>query len=250
MLPAPTKNLTWAIVAAGAFAALWFAHRGRHADWSSAEPLILAHKLTLQEVKTICATAPVSTEAENTPALPLTISGSAALEEQVELSQLATSRQLELTAEQLKVFATITNTIQAARRRYEASIAKVLPPRDDRLEMIVPMYSQVGDDLRSLYYQQLKQQLGPTVAQQIQQTLGADLETLFADFGSAEQGLEVAVAKMPSGPEYTVNSTAVFLTASSTNESYAIHRETHLLPMEDPSGATWADFVRLFASQS
>jgi hypothetical protein len=134
----------------------------------------------------------------------------------------------------------------------------MLPSRSNHLEMVVPTYSDVGDDLRTVYYGALRTQLGDAVATNIQQALGAELETMFGDFGASEQGFEVAVDHTATGAEYTVNSTAVFwiaptptpTPAGASNAMFAVHRETHLLPIEDPAGTTWGDFVRLFASQS
>jgi len=265
MRPAPAKSSPWvfACAAAGLLAVLWCSHRVKHAlatgashdMWQKALPSIepqpangpYAGHFTAIEKSTVPIVHPEATAGNPT-----------SFAVQIELSQLAAQHQLSLTPEQLKMFASITSAVQAARYRYEASIAQVLPRRSNRLEMVVPTYSDVGDDLRSVYYAALRAQLGETVARNIQHTLGAELETMFGDFGASEQGLEVAVDHTSSGAEYTVNSTSVFWVAptptptpaGANSAMFAVHRETHLLPIEDPAGTTWGDFVRLFASQS
>ncbi len=264
MRPAPAQSSPWvfACAAVGLLAALWWLHHS-HAPFASTTPLSM--RMIPPSIEPQPANGPYAapftlTEKPHTPAAVdnEAAQSAAVLAVQVELSQLASEHQLALTSEQLHTFAAITNTIQAARRRYEASIAQMLPRRSDRLEMVVPMYSEVGDDLRSVYYQALRVELGDHLAADIQRTLGADLETMFADFGASEQGLEVAVDRKAGVPEYTVNSTAVFWAAPTPTPTpagnsaitFAVHRETHLLPVEDPAGTTWGAFVQLFASQS
>jgi|GEM_PF-3897600 len=266
MRPAPAKSSPWvfACAAAGLLAVLWWFQRAQHPFATSESRDIWLHRqqpaIEPQPANGPYAGHLSAIEKPNiSPSRVDACAGNpASFAVQVELSQLAALHQISLTPEELKAFAAITTAAQSARHRYEASIAQVLPRHSDRLEMVVPMYSEVGDDLRTVYYQALRTQLGESLAAQIQQVLGADLETMFGDFGASEQGLEVAVDHTSAGPAYTVNSTAVFWVAPTptptpagvTNTLFAVHRETHLLPIEDPSGTTWGDFVRLFASQS
>jgi len=266
MRPAPAKSSPWvlACAAAGLLAVLWCSHRAKHVVAATSETQN-PWRQPLPSIEPQPANGPYAghISAVEKPAAPLVsvepcVGNPASFSTQIELGQLAAQHDLSLTPEQLKIFASVTNAVQAARHHYEASIAQMLPRRTNHLQMVVPMYSDVGDSLRNVYYGALRTQLGDEVATQIQHALGAELETMFGDFGASEQGFEVAVDHTAAGAEYTVNSTAVFWIAPTptptpagvTNGAFAVHRETHLLPIEDPAGTTWGDFMRLFASQS
>lgn len=174
-------------------------------------------------------------------------SNAPALSEQIELTQVLEERHVELTNEQVMRLSEITSRYQAARRHYEASIARSTWIADGKLAVFIPAYPDAGEALRSDLFAEIARAFGAKKGAEIEANLASFFTPRFAAFGGADQSLQVAVSGEGASIEFLVTSTSVIPPAvSGQAPAVTVRRETHMLPLEDPTGREWGPLTTLF----
>lgn len=174
------------------------------------------------------------------PPEQLSADASVLVAEICDLQLMAGGTNLSLSSNQWMEFAAAVLRFQAIRHTYEAQIAKLSETAPGQYRAEIPMYANVGDELREQFSRELCLALGEQTARDVRVKLGDRLEKRFAGFGISAQTLDITANPAGAPGDIQVTRTMSYWNSVEGSDRLSTRREIHFPVLEDPTGDSWS----------